>query len=119
MIDINKMSVPSIWEFIETTANEHMHLNEQLIGVFHIQLTGDNGGDYTVHFRENDVEVTATQTEDATCQLTMTVEHFKLFLQGKLNSFAAFMSGKLKVKGDMPSALRLEKVLHNYVELHH
>jgi putative sterol carrier protein len=41
----------------------------------------------------------------------MTVEHFGQLLAGKLNPQLALMSGKIKVKGDMISALPLIKLL--------
>lgn len=46
---------------------------------------------------------------DAT--FTMETENFVKMFQGKLKPTAAFMTGKLKIKGDMGKAMKLEKLM--------
>lgn len=50
---------------------------------------------------------------DETADVTMTadVETFRSILEGELGAIAAFMSGQLKVDGDMGAAMRLGNVL--------
>ena len=45
--------------------------------------------------------------EDAAVTLTASAETFQDMMSGDLNPTAAFMSGKLKLKGDMGLAMRI------------
>ena len=49
--------------------------------------------------------------EPADVTLTADAETFRAILDGGLNPTAAFMTGKLKVDGDMGAAMRLSGVL--------
>ena len=49
--------------------------------------------------------------EDADVTLTADTETFRDILEGTLNPTAAFMSGRLKVDGDMGAAMRLAPAL--------
>ncbi|MGA9173790.1 MAG: SCP2 sterol-binding domain-containing protein [Thermoactinomyces sp.] len=44
----------------------------------------------------------------------MSAEDFKDLLSGNLSGTAAFMTGKLKVKGNIGLALKLENILRQY-----
>ena len=45
--------------------------------------------------------------DDAECTMTADEDTFRAILDGSLNPTAAFMSGKLKVDGDMGQAMKL------------
>jgi len=49
--------------------------------------------------------------EGAECQMTLSSDLFKDMFAGKENSTTAFMMGKLKIKGDMKAAMKLEKLM--------
>ena len=49
--------------------------------------------------------------DDADVTLTADAETFREVLDGELNATSAFMTGKLKVDGDMGAAMRLGSVL--------
>ena len=42
--------------------------------------------------------------------MTVDSDDFAKMFRGELNSMQAFMSGRLKIKGDMAQALKLEKL---------
>lgn len=48
---------------------------------------------------------------EADCTLTASAETFEGMLNGEINPTAAFMSGQLKVDGDMGLAMKLGSVL--------
>ena len=49
--------------------------------------------------------------EDAECTMTADADTFRGILEGDVNPTAAFMSGKLKVDGDMGTAMKLGAAL--------
>lgn len=49
--------------------------------------------------------------EDAEVTMTADTDTFRQILDGDLNPTAAFMSGRLKIDGDMGAAMRLGSVL--------
>jgi putative sterol carrier protein len=48
---------------------------------------------------------------DADCTMTSDAETFQGILEGEVNATSAFMSGKLRVDGDMSMAMKLGSVL--------
>ncbi len=48
---------------------------------------------------------------EAEVTMTMSTEDFLSMFAGKLNSTSAFMGGKLKIKGNMMLAMKLEKLM--------
>jgi putative sterol carrier protein len=53
----------------------------------------------------------ATDADDADVTMTADADTFQEILSGDLNPTAAFMSGKLKLDGDMGTAMKLGSVL--------
>ena len=49
---------------------------------------------------------------NAECTMTLDSEDFVKIFKGELSPTQAFMGGKLKIKGDMMQAMKLEKLLN-------
>ena len=79
--------------------------------VYEFNITGDNGGIWTVDLTREPGVVTAGSTGTAKCTVTAKSEDFMNIVSGKMNPQMAFMSGKLKIKGDMGLAMKLQKVI--------
>ena len=73
-------------------------------------INGDGGGTWIVDLTKPGGEVRKGEG-DAKCTITMTSSDFIELMGGKLNPQMAFMSGKLKVAGDMSLALKLGSLL--------
>jgi putative sterol carrier protein len=59
----------------------------------------------------SDSGVTVTEgAADAGTTITITEGDFDRLVAGELNPMTAFMTGKLKVKGDMGAAMKLQKL---------
>lgn len=58
-----------------------------------------------------DKNVISVQDTDADCTISITEENFKKLIGGKLNPMMAVMSGKIKIKGDMGLAMKLQGML--------
>ncbi len=53
----------------------------------------------------------STEDGDADCTVQIDMEDFESILSGDLNPISAFMSGKIKVRGDMGVAMKLQSLL--------
>ncbi len=66
-------------------------------------------GQWKVDVHDGSVSVTEGESE-ADVRLTATEENFNKIVAGELNPTTAYMTGKLKVKGDMGAAMKLQKL---------
>ena len=58
-------------------------------------------------------EVNSVSSEDteANCTVDVSLDDFTSMMKGDLNPMTAFMSGKMKVKGDMGVAMKLPSIM--------
>jgi putative sterol carrier protein len=69
----------------------------------------DGSGSWLVGVDDGKVTVTE-DGGDADCTISTSSETFLKIANGEQNPTAAYMSGKLKVKGDMGQAMKLQKL---------
>jgi putative sterol carrier protein len=67
-------------------------------------------GQWTVSVRDGKVSVAEGAAGEADCTITSSEEDFARIVAGELNPTSAYMTGKLKVKGDMGAAMKLQKL---------
>ena len=111
---IDKMTLNEIWQVIDQKANEHPEYIQEIDAVYKFDITGTEGNTYGLVIKDGKAEVVKDGKVEADCTLTMNVDNFKKLLQGNLNSATALMTGRLKVKGNMGLALKLESILKKY-----
>ena len=78
-----------------------------LDAVFQFEITGEGGGSWSVAIKEGGCEITEGTHDAPTTTLTMAGETWLAMVNGELNGMQAFMSGKLKVSGDIMLANRI------------
>ena len=66
-------------------------------------------GQWTVRVADGAVSV-SEGAEDADCTLSASEEVFTKIAKGEQNATTAYMTGKLKIDGDMGAALKLQKL---------
>lgn len=69
----------------------------------------DGAGRWTVDVNEGKLSVTEGGDE-ADCTISVSQENFEQLISRDLNPTTAYMTGKLKVKGDMGAAMKLQKL---------
>lgn len=70
---------------------------------------GDNN--ITIDGREESNKVLENHGEETDCTVDLAIEDLMAMLDGNLNPMTAFMSGKIKVKGDMSVAMKLPTIM--------
>jgi len=81
-----------------------------LDAVFQFEITGDGGGNWTVAVKDGACEITEGTHDAPTTTLTMSGETWLAMVNGELNGMQAFMSGQLKVSGDIMLANRIPEL---------
>lgn len=79
--------------------------------VYQFELSGENGGVFHVNVADGSVVLEEGAHNTPNITISMTADDFNSMLEGKLNATSAFMAGKLKVKGDMSLAMKLQNLL--------
>ena len=80
--------------------------------VYQFNISGPNGGAWSVDCTPAaGGAVVAGTSPAARCTVAMTDGDFLNVVNGKLNPQMAFMSGKLKIQGDMALAMKLQQIL--------
>ena len=79
--------------------------------VYAFDLAGDDGGQYHIALKDGSADVGEGTPENPNITISMKSEDFVDLATGKLDGTMAFMSGKIKIKGDMGLAMKLQTVL--------
>jgi putative sterol carrier protein len=69
----------------------------------------EGAGTWTVKVADGSVTVEDGDT-GGDCTISTSAETFEKVVKGEQNPTAAYMSGKLKIKGDMGAAMKLQKL---------
>ncbi|KAF6327441.1 hydroxysteroid dehydrogenase like 2 [Rhinolophus ferrumequinum] len=81
--------------------------------VYQFELSGEDGGTWFLDLKSQGGNVGPGEPSDeADVVMSMTSEDFVKMFSGKLKPTIAFMSGKLKIKGNMALAIKLEKLMN-------
>jgi putative sterol carrier protein len=82
-----------------------------LNAVIQFDLSGDNGGLYWVKMADGKAESGQGQAATPNMTLKAAADDWAAVVKGDLNPMQAFMSGKLKIQGDMGLAMKLQVLL--------
>lgn len=80
---------------------------------YQFDLQGDGGGTWNVKVSDGGCEVNEGAADSANITITMAASDYLDMINGKLNPQMAFMGGKLKIKGDMSLALKMQQIFPN------
>ncbi|MCC6699377.1 MAG: SCP2 sterol-binding domain-containing protein [Candidatus Hydrogenedentes bacterium] len=77
---------------------------------YQFAISGDGGGDWHVKIADGAAQVVAGVAESPSITLTASAEDWLKIVSGQLSGQTAFLTGKLKIKGDMSLAMKLQSV---------
>lgn len=102
--------IEGLFQKIET------HLSEELVqktnASFHFNVTGDEAGVWHLNLKNGKGSCgKGDGSINADVSLTMNSKDFFDMFSGKLKASSAFMSGKIKINGDLQKAMKLEKLM--------
>jgi len=81
-----------------------------LNAIYQFDLSGDGGGKWQVQIANDQCEVKEGAHPSPNITISMTAQDYLDMLAGKLNGQMAFMTGKLRIAGDMGLALRMQSI---------
>ena len=113
-INFDEMKMIDVWNEIDRKLNSEPGPIEGMNTVYGFNLSGDDGGLFGLKIINGTAEAVAEYLGEVDCALSMSVNDFKKLLAGNLNATASYMMGKLKVKGSLGQALKLESLLKKY-----
>ena len=104
------MAVDSVQQVFDSYLPDRLKsktdLVEKINSTYKFVVSGDGGGTWLVDLTVAGGKITAADGE-AACTITIADTDLVDVVNGKLNGQMAFMSGKLKVAGDMGLAMKL------------
>lgn len=113
-MNFDEMTMEEVWNEIDTKLNTEAGPIESMNVSYSFELGTVESGMYGLKLADGKAEIIIGDPGEVDCSLKMSEKDFKKLLAGKLNSTSSYMMGKLKVKGPIGLALKLENLLKQY-----
>ena len=84
---------------------------EGVQAVYLFDLDGDGGGKWTLTCDGQAASIVEGEEGEAQCTISMATADFVEMIQGDLNPQMAFMTGKLRVAGDIGLAIKIQAII--------
>ncbi len=102
------MSGSAVRAFFEALPSRfHAEAAEGVTAVYQFDLSGDQGGQYQLHVADQACRVVVGIHPSPDITLRMAGEDCVAILDGRLSGVSAFLSGRLKMEGDVGLAVKL------------
>ena len=111
---ISMESVAEFFEKFEKRAAENNDAATAPNAIYQFNITGDGGGEWNMDLTKGKTgDFVSKGTHDSPgATITVSSEDWLGMLNGSLNPMQAFMSGKIKIDGDMTLAMSLQQVMN-------
>jgi putative sterol carrier protein len=86
---------------------------EDVNATIQFDLSGDNGGFFWLKLNGGQIESGQGALDSPNMTLKASADDWAAVVNGELNAMQAFMSGKLKIQGNMGLAMKLQSLLGN------
>jgi putative sterol carrier protein len=81
-----------------------------LDAIMQLNATGEGGGNFYITMKDGKAASTAGSAENPNLTLTISGTDWRALLKGELEPTMAFMTGKIKVSGDMALLMKFPKL---------
>ncbi len=107
-------SAAEFFEKFEAKALANIEAATQPNAIYQFNVTGDGGGEWNLDLTKGKTDnFVGKGTHDSPgATITVSAEDWLGMLNGSLNPMQAFMSGKIKIDGDMTLAMSLQQVMN-------
>jgi putative sterol carrier protein len=78
--------------------------------VIQFNTTGEGGGDYFLNIANGKADYKAGVVDDANVTINVAAQDWLDIIKGELDPTKAFMTGKLKISGDLGLMMRFQKM---------
>jgi putative sterol carrier protein len=75
------------------------------------ELSGDGGGQWYAEIKDGSMKVEQGSAASPSATLRMDADDFAGMSRGDVNPMMAFMSGKIKVEGDLSSVMKFQSLV--------
>jgi putative sterol carrier protein len=108
-----KIEKPADWfdKVLPATVAEHPEKTGGFKGTIAFYIAGDDGGEWSVQVDDGKVTVSREIPPDAGFTVKMKDANFVKMMNGELSGPTAFMTGRLKFKGEVSQAMKLRGLL--------
>lgn len=114
LAELVKPDATEVFEMIDAALKHDPSATKGKEGVFEFHLKDDEDGTYQIIIYKDGARAVKGAEEEAACTLIVSTDDFRQMVDGTLNPTAAFMGGKLKIKGNMGLALKLQTILNSF-----
>ena len=84
-----------------------------LDAVLQFDLSGDDGGQFYLVINDGEITKSDGSHESPNMTLKASAEDYYKVATGQMNAMQAFMSGKIKIQGDMSMAMKMQSLFQN------
>jgi putative sterol carrier protein len=105
------LTVPKIFENMQERMTADPAKVAGINAIYQFNITGDGGGEWFVDLTQPAPAITKGSAPAANCTVTIAEPDFIGIVTGQLNAQMAFMTGKVRIGGDMGLAMKLGKIL--------
>lgn len=94
----------------QMAANFNPAMAKGVNAVIQLNATGDGGGHYALSIADGKLDVTEGVVESPTVTINVAAQDWINIITGQLDPTKAFMSGKLRIAGDLGLMMRFQRM---------
>lgn len=111
---IKEYSLADLMERIEEIFNQNPSPIKGFDAVVQYDVYGEEKGTYQHYFKNGKLTIKKGVETSPTCTMQLSYDNFKKFVLGKQSGTMALLTGRVRVLGNLSTAMRIETILRRY-----